>query len=413
MKTTKNTLFLLACAAVSAQAHAQSIEVFGILDAGINRTTGLAGGTKNSVVSGIMDGSRLGFKGNEDLGGGYKAIFLMEHRLEADTGTSSNRPLSGSQVPDRLATATLLGLPGAAQPIVNSVVPVLGNQIGVNLDNKFWDRQIYVGLVTPVGAILAGRQYTPAYEVAATFDTTSTQSALSNGQVGTLPPILDLRVDNSVAYRIQQGPVSAAAMVAAGENRTSTGRLLAFNVLYKASPFSAGVGYNVRRNELGQTSLKTGVLGASLEAGPGTIVTSIGFTKDDNPSGLSPLTPLLLANPASAPFATAVSRAYVEALKQDSRIVHLGYRLPMQAHTFYVAATHLNDKRPANADVLSYGGVYTYAFSKRTDLNFALVRFDNRNLAQAAPGQGGMVGGVTASAGTDSNSVSLGLRHRF
>jgi predicted porin len=56
---------------------------------------------------------------------------------------------------------------------------------------------------------------------------------------------------------------------------------------------------------------------------------------------------------------------------------------------------------------------YTYALSKRTDINAVLTHFDNKNLAQAAPGQAGFLGGFTASPGTDSNSIALGIRHRF
>ncbi|HSM22739.1 MAG TPA: porin, partial [Rubrivivax sp.] len=72
-----------------------------------------------------------------------------------------------------------------------------------------------------------------------------------------------------------------------------------------------------------------------------------------------------------------------------------------------------DDKRPASADVESYGVVYSYALSKRTDINAAVVRFDNSGLGQAAPGGGGYLGGVTATAGTDSTSLALGVRHRF
>ena len=69
--------------------------------------------------------------------------------------------------------------------------------------------------------------------------------------------------------------------------------------------------------------------------------------------------------------------------------------------------------RPANADVASYGVAYTYALSKRTDLNAVLTHFDNKNLAQAAPGQAGFLGGVTATAGKDADSLAFGIRHRF
>ena len=79
----------------------------------------------------------------------------------------------------------------------------------------------------------------------------------------------------------------------------------------------------------------------------------------------------------------------------------------------YVAYSAYNDKRPNNADTASYGVTYSYAFSKRTDLNTALTHFNNKGLAQAAPGNAGSLGGVTASAGRDSSSLALGLRHRF
>jgi predicted porin len=78
-----------------------------------------------------------------------------------------------------------------------------------------------------------------------------------------------------------------------------------------------------------------------------------------------------------------------------------------------VAYNAANDKRPQNADVASYGVAYSYALSKRTDLNAIATHFNNKNLAQLAPGQAGFLGGVTASAGTDSNSVAFGIRHRF
>jgi predicted porin len=82
-------------------------------------------------------------------------------------------------------------------------------------------------------------------------------------------------------------------------------------------------------------------------------------------------------------------------------------------NTFYVAYTSANDKRPSNADVVTYGAAYTYSLSKRTDLNAVVTHFDNKNLAQQAPGQAGFNGGFTKSAGTDSNSVAFGIRHRF
>lgn len=394
---------------------AQSVQVYGILDAGLTRVTGLRGGTQNSLVSGIMDGSRLGFKGEEQIAPGWRALFTMEHRLEVDTGTGTNRPYSGGQLPDRFSDARLLGLAPPLQAAVDGVAAQIGSRVGVNVDRetRFWDRQVYVGLVTPVGGVLAGRQYTPGYEVAATFDTTLTQSALSAGQVGSFPASIDIRISNAVAYRIVQGPFSAALMYGLGENSPETGRFVGINAIYRGGAYSVGAAYQTRKNELGRKSLTTAVLGASAQVGPGTLVAQYTDVEDDNPTGLSTISALL--TPATgAATALVVQNAFVNAARQDARVIHAGYRLPVAGvHTLYLAYTLLDDRRGSNSDVASYGAAFTYALSKRTDINLVLAHFENKNLAQAAPGQAGFLGGVTASAGTDSNAVAVGLRHRF
>lgn len=411
----KTLVAAVACAALTPAAWAQSsVTLYGLVDAGYNYVSGLRGGSKHMLASGIMEGSRLGVRVNEDLGSGWRAVATMEHRAEIDIGGISNRPPSGSQTPDRLNQAALLGLPGQLQTAVNLVSAQIGNQIGVNLDNpRFWDRQIFVGLVTPVGAVLAGRQYTPAYEVAASFDTLATQSSLAVGQVSSFPPPVDIRVSNSVQYRIQTGPFSASVMVAAGEGSISTGRLLGAGATYKGSAFSVGAAYNTRENERGDKSLTTAVLGASVPVGPVTIFGLVAKVTDDNPSGLSGIAPALVAQGAPAAVAGAVQNAFLGAMRQDAYFYQLGAKWVTGPHTIYTAYNLHNDRLPANADSSSFGGVYTYSFSKRTDVNFVLARFVNDNLAQTAPGGAGFLGGVTAYAGKDATNIALGLRHRF
>ena len=415
----KKILVVSALAAASVASFAQSgVTIYGIVDLAATKTSGVRGGSISQLTSGMMDGSRLGFRGNEDLGGGYRALFTAESRLEADTGALSNRPPSGSQVADRLIRANLLlpGLPAAnqaaLQPVLNSVSGNIGSGVGVNLANNFWDRQIFLGLVTPVGAILAGRQYTPAYEMSAAFDTLQTQSALSAGQVASIPSSIDIRLSNTIAYRIVQGPISAALMVGAAEGSTTTGKFYGANAMYKTPAFSAGVGYNTRENERGVKSLTNIVLGASLALGPGTVSGMYVSVKDNAPTGLSGIAALVTPSVGAA-TGSVIQNAYIEALKQDGKLLHVGYRMTTGANTFYVAYSKWDDSRPNDADTASYGVTYSYALSKRTDINASAVRFVNSALAQAAPGGGGYLGGVTTSAGTDSTSLALGVRHRF
>ena len=408
----------LCCASV---ANAQStVTLYGIADVGVTQVTGLKAGSVTQVASGIMEGSRWGLKGNEDLGGGYRTVFTLESRFELDTGSVSSRPISGSQLSDRFSDATLLGLPTALQPAVTGVAGLLANEYGVNVGangNRLFDRQAFVGLVTPFGGFLAGRQYTPAFETTATYDIMGTQSALAAGQIVAFPAVLEIRASNSLVYRIQQGGISGSLMYAAGEvaGDADKSRLIGLNANYKADAFSVGFGYNTKNNELGNKSLTTAVLGASMNFGSSTVSSLVAKITDDNPSSLSSISAGLQAAPFNVPanFANAVQNAYINAFKQDGTLFHIGYRYVTGPSTISVAYNSYNDNRPADADVSSYGVAYSYALSKRTDLNAVLVRFDNKNLAQVAPGGNGYIGGVTASAGTDSTGLALGIRHRF
>ena len=411
LRTLAAALSLAGAAATPAWAQS-SVTLTGILDVGVTRVSGLRGGSVSALSSGIMDGSRVIVRANEDLGGGWRALATLEHRLELDTGLSTNRPPSAGQLPDRVSQASRLGLPGALQPVVSAVAASIGNGVGVNLSGAFWDRQAFVGVVTPVGAILAGRQYTPAFEISAAFDAFGTQSAASAGQVGSLPAAIDIRLSNTVAWRAEMGGFVASAMVGAGEGSSTSGRFIGAQAQYRAGSWSVGIGLNKRDNERAQDSLQSLVVGATLALGPGRVYAMVGDIQDDNPSGVSGIAALV--TPSVGPTnAALVQGAFTNAFKQDARLVHLGYRATMGVHTIYAGTTQYDDQRAANADTRSVGAAYSYALSKRTDINAAVARFTNAATAQAAPGGGGYIGGVTASAGTDSTSLALGIRHRF
>jgi len=399
-------------------AQAQSVQLYGLVDAGVTRVSGLAQGTVTQLSSGIMEGSRWGLKGKDDLGGGYSAIFDLESRFEVDTGSLSSRPASGTQVPDRIATPAALGLPTNLLTLtaVGGVNALLGSSLGVNLSNNQFDRQAYLGLVTPVGAFIGGRQYTPGYEIVANFDATETQSALSVGQLAAIPAGFDIRMSNALQYRIETGGVTASLMVAMGETgaSSSNNRLVGAMAMYKGDVYAVGLGHNTRNNEAGQKSLTTTTMGGWVNMGPGKLSALYSIHKDDNPSGFSTLAQTLVGlNPALSAVANDVQNAYINAFKVDAHMFNIGYRIPFGASTVTLAYSKRNDKTAFNGDVSSYGMAYTYSLSKRTDLNAVVARFDNGTKGQAAPGGNGYVGGVTRAAGVDSTSVALGIRHRF
>lgn len=73
---------LMACTCAT---HAQ-VTLYGLLDMGPNYVSNAGGAALVEMRSGMLQQSRFGFKGTENLGGGYEAGFILESGFSADTG---------------------------------------------------------------------------------------------------------------------------------------------------------------------------------------------------------------------------------------------------------------------------------------------------------------------------------------
>ncbi|POR51097.1 putative porin [Paraburkholderia eburnea] len=82
-------VIVAATAAVSASAQS-SVTLYGIVDNGIQYETGGPKGHVFGAQSGGWAQSRFGLKGAEDIGGGTKAIFQLESRLNTQNGSVAN-----------------------------------------------------------------------------------------------------------------------------------------------------------------------------------------------------------------------------------------------------------------------------------------------------------------------------------
>ena len=129
----KKSLIALAVLAASGASFAQStVTLYGVADLGYNtdkKTVGTVA-TKTTGLTSILSGSRLGFRGTEDLGGGLKANFVMEYAVQ----------------PDEAATSMA-------------------------------NRQSFVGLSGGFGSVNLGRQYTQIHGVQGTFDANGNATA--------------------------------------------------------------------------------------------------------------------------------------------------------------------------------------------------------------------------------------------
>src|SRR5574343_1812592 len=84
----KKIIALAVAALASTAAFAQTnVTIYGIADVGVAGSFGGGQGGQANVISGGLSGSRIGFKGVEDLGNGLKALFTLEYSIDMDANT--------------------------------------------------------------------------------------------------------------------------------------------------------------------------------------------------------------------------------------------------------------------------------------------------------------------------------------
>lgn len=161
--TIVSAIALAACANVLAQS---SVDMYGALDAFVGQITSTAATgsvSKAEVInSGGMTTSFLGFRGSEDLGSGYKAVFALESFVRVDTGAT-----------------------------------------GRNDTDPLFARASFVGIQSPYGQFSFGRLPTP-YSLATTnftplVGTTGVSPIFANAFKNNV--LGDTRMDNSIKYQ--------------------------------------------------------------------------------------------------------------------------------------------------------------------------------------------------------------------
>ena len=174
----KSLLALAVLTAVSGAASAQSsVTLYGKVDLGLTMDSGGPAGKSIRLDSGVTGGSRIGFKGVEDLGGGLKAAFQLETGYCADSAAGAPNFCTGS--------------------------------------NQFMGRQAHGDLTGAFGAISAGRQYSLGFNNLSTIDPFGTGFA---GQVNNIVDPSGIRLNNSVTYSTpNMGGFVGSAEVAFGE----------------------------------------------------------------------------------------------------------------------------------------------------------------------------------------------------
>jgi len=193
----KKIALVAALAAISASAFAQSsVTLYGRINTTVeSQKEGNA--DRKAVVA--NNSSRIGFKGQEDLGGGLKASFNLEHGLNSDTGTQTG--------------------------------------------NAFWGREAWVQLAGAFGAVRLGN-FTPE-SYFATADYVSMHNHDTGSSSDALYAFKTYRSSNKIGYFTPNyNGFSGSASVSAGEGVAGKEKLYDLAANYVGGPLHLGAGFS-------------------------------------------------------------------------------------------------------------------------------------------------------------------------
>ena len=377
----KKLIALAIAGLVSAPAFAQSnVTIYGVADAGL--AAGSHGDTDfRGVLSGVLSGSRIGFKGSEDLGNGLKGVFVLEQGFDIGNGIAS--PAVG----------------GAGSEMAADY----GSADKTDGDSVF-SRQAYVGLSGAFGTVSLGRQYAPGYffnydAVLGAF--ISPQSILSNNAGMTITPNSAARWDKSVAYTGSFSGLTVRGIWAARGNELTRSGAVAPAVAGTSPSYDDAYGLSA---DYANGPL---AVGAVYQLSKGNSFTGDSSKqKEWGVGGSYDLGVVKLA----ASYQNAESLANKN--NNDADLWQVGVIVPVgAAGNVHLAYGEVDYDNANKTGAESYTLAYTHAVSKRTTAYAGW----NRTTNDSNTSKFGLVqtNNVATAYGDDSDIFTVGVRHTF
>nr|WP_061164552.1 porin [Caballeronia temeraria] len=377
--------------AIVSEAHAQSsVTLYGIIDEGVNYTSNVQTSPGNghnlfNLSSGILSGSRWGLRGVEDVGGGMKAVFVLESGFDVNNGRMGQGSLE-------------------------------------------FGRQAYVGLATNFGTITLGRQYDPVVDYVHAL----MPSAMFSGSIGAHPADVDNlnnanRVNNAIKYRtVTLNGWSAEGLYSFGGVPGSVGanQIWSMGVGYSSGPLNIGAGYlNARNpnasffgtavgataasNNFGSSPVINGYAsaqteqiigaGATYAIGRATLGAIYSNTKFKNLSGTASI-----LNPAGASGTATFNSAELDFQYQLTPALSVGAAYSYTKNSGAHDASYHQGALAAN-----------YAVSKRTDFYLISVLQHASGTDSTGHAARASLNGLTPSSSNQQAAVRFAVRHKF
>ncbi|CAB3779140.1 porin [Paraburkholderia fynbosensis] len=387
----KSLLALAALGAFAGVAHAQSsVTLYGIIDVGINMNTNAGGSHKYDMSSGVLQGSRFGLRGTEDLGGGLKAIFVLENGFDVTNG--------------KLGQGGLM-----------------------------FGRQAYVGLSSQFGTVTLGRQYDSVVDYVGPLESGDQWG----GYIGAHPGDIDnfnnaYRTNNTVKFTsVNYGGLTFGGTYSlGGQAGNITGnQIWSLGAGYNNGPLVLGVGYLNAR-----TPAATGGLfnnGGTTTAAAAAVTNPIygGFTSANTYQVIgaggaytfgAATIGLTYSNIRFANLGKSFASPFAgQSVTFNNGEINFKYQLTpallVGAAYDYTRGAEINGADRAQYHQGSLG--VDYFLSKRTDVYvigvYQHALGETLNQAGATVDATAGINGLTGSSGSNQFAARVGIRHKF
>jgi predicted porin len=358
------TVALAASAAASAQttttaapaAPSSTVTIYGVADSFVQFADGANRLTR--LQSGGLAGSRLGFRGNEDLGGGLRALFTIESGINLDDGT--------------------------------------------NGQGAFWGRQAFVGLSSAgVGQLTLGRQYGSLYALSGDF------SEFANGVYGPSTAV----IGGFGGYEPVRGSANSATANGGPARVNNSARL------ESASFGGVKVGALWGFGEAAGSTTGTRVADAWVRYTGGPLDAMLSFVDDKvNATGFSVRS---ISGAAAYSFGAArLTGGYISvddrsSTNADGQGYWVGgdYRFGQHLVKAQFVENKADNVNAGKTQALGAG--YQFDLSRRTAIYTSLTHFKNEGTTYANRWASALPAGLTNADERDVTEFALGVRHSF
>lgn len=369
-----------------------SVTLYGIIDTGLGyqssqTSVGSTSGGRSVVkmLNGVLYGSRFGLRGSEDLGGGNRAIFVLEQGFNSANGAQA---VSG-----------------------------LG-----------FSRQAYVGLVNPTfGTLTAGRQYESYYTLLVPWSPATALSGYFGAHPGDIDSLdLIYRANNTLVYTspVMRGLTFSGSYSLGGvPGSFNAGSTWSAALQYASGPVGLAVGVERVNNSTpggGAWGADSTMSNAGAEAGVSAI--NVGYQTAQAQQRVAVTGGYKFTSEWSV-TASYSNVQYIPGINSkfiDTAIFNTGgvvlHFAPTPTWEFaagysYTRATRAN----GIADPAAYQQISLaqyYSFSKRTSLYF-MEAFQRANGMTLGPNGAGDIINATASIGDGMNGAPSSSRSQF